>query len=216
MRLQGQPIRRRAQRLPAPVRREHILDAAIRTFARRGYRETATAAIAAELEVSEPTIFRHFPTKRALYLATIDRSAEITMRRWREIAADSASHLASLLEMGRWYFDELQRDSHHLRLRFRSYNEAHDPEVGERVRLHARAGFDFVRCLYEQARAAGEIAADTDVRAHTWLFMAIGTLLDVTQILDLRGDLPLEDMPAIMLLGAPRPGDGHTRKEEDS
>lgn len=204
---------RRARRLPAPVRRESILDAAIRVFARLGYREAATAAIAAELGVSEPTIFRHFSTKRALYLAAIDRSADITMGRWREIAADSASPLAALLEMGRWYFDELQRDSQHLRLRFRSYSEAHDPEVSARVRLHVRAAFDFVRGLYEQARAAGEIAPETDVRAQTWLFMAIGTLLDVTQILDLRGDLPLEDMPAIMLLTAPRPGGRHTREE---
>ena len=50
--------------------------------------------------VSEPTIFRHFPTKRALYLAAIDRSAEITMARWHEIAARCTSPLAALLEMG--------------------------------------------------------------------------------------------------------------------
>jgi AcrR family transcriptional regulator len=205
---------RRAQRLPASVRRENILDAAIAVFARLGYREAATTAIAAELGVSEPTIFRHFPTKRALYLAAIDRSADITMNHWREIAADTASPLAALLEMGRWYFAELQRDSQHLRLRFRSYSEANDPEVGERVRQHVRTAFDFVHRLYESARAAGEIAADTDARAQTWLFMAIGMLLDVTQILDLRGDLPLEAMPAIMTLSAPRPGAGNPPAED--
>ncbi len=209
---QGTP--RRAPRLPAPVRRENILDAAITVFARAGYREAATAAIAAELGVSEPTIFRHFPTKRALYLAAIDRSAEITMNHWQGIAARSTSALTALLEMGQWYFAELQRDSQHLRLRFRSYSEATDPEVGARVRTHFRAAFDFVHRLYESARAAGEIAADTDVRAHTWLFMAIGTLLDVTQILGLREDLPLEAMPAVMMLSAPQPFTGHPTSEE--
>jgi len=207
-------LARRAARLPAPARRENILDAAITVFARSGYRETATATIAAELGVSEPTIFRHFPTKRALYLAAIDRSAEITMRHWEEIAARSTSALAALLEMGQWYFAELQRDSQHLRLRFRSYSEATDVEVGARVREHFRAAFDFVFRLYEAARTAGEIAAATDVRAHTWLFMAIGTLLDVTQILGLRGDLPLEVMPAIMMHTAPQPGAGRPLAEE--
>jgi AcrR family transcriptional regulator len=205
---------RRAARLPAPARRENIVDAAIAVFARVGYREAATAAIAAELEISEPTIFRHFPTKRALYLAAVDRSAELTIQRWREIAAASSSPLGALMEMGRWYFGELQRDSQHLRLRFRSYSEANDPEVAERVRGHLRAAYDFVADLYERARRAGEIAADTDVRAHTWLFVAVGTLLDVTQILGLRGDLPLDAMPAIMMLSGPRPGDGQPLPEE--
>lgn len=204
---------RRAPRLPAQVRREHILDAAIAVFARVGYREAATAAIAVELGISEPTIFRHFPTKRELYLAAVDRSAEITMGHWRAIADRSTSPLAALLEMGRWYFAELQRDSQHLRLRFRSYSEANDPEVGPRVREHVRTAFAFVHDLYESARAAGEIAADTDVRAHTWLFMAIGALLDVTQILGMRGDLPLEAMPAIMILTAPRSGGGQLPEE---
>jgi TetR/AcrR family transcriptional regulator len=199
---------RRAPRLPAPERREHILDAAIAVFARVGYREAATAAIAVALGISEPTIFRYFPTKRALYLAAVDRSAEITMGHWREIATRSPSPLAALLQMGQWYFAELQRDSQHLRLRFRSYSEANDPEVGTRVREHVRTAFDFVLELYERARVAGEIAPETDVRAHTWLFVAIGALLDVTQILGMRADLPLEAMPAIMTLAAPRHGRG--------
>ena len=207
-------ISRRAPRLPAPARRENILDAAIAVFAQSGYREAATAAIARELGVSEPTIFRHFPTKRALYLAAIDRNAEITMARWQEIAARHQSAIGALFEMGQWYFAELERDSQHLRLRFRSYSEASDPEIGARVREHFRAAFEFVLGLYESARAAGEIAADSDVRTHVWLFMSIGTLLDVTQILGLRGDLPLAAMPAIMMHIAPGPGGGGAPAEE--
>lgn len=197
---------RRAARLPGALRREGILDAAIAVFARVGYRAGSTAAIAAELGVSEPTLFRHFPTKRDLYLAALDRSAEVTMSQWREIAATAASPLAALLAMGQWYFAELQRDSQHLRLRFRSYSEVADPELAARARAHLDAAFGFVRDLYEQARAGGEIAADTDVQSHTWMFMAIGLLLDVTQLLGMRDALPLSAMPAIMQLTAPRPG----------
>ena len=184
-------------------------------FARAGYREVSTAAIAGELGVGEPTLFRYFPTKRALYLAAIDRSAEILLGQWKEIVARSGTALEALLEMGQWYFAELQADSRHLRLRFRSCSEVADPEVGARVREQYRVAFDLVHGLYESARAAGEIAADTDTRAHAWLFMAIGTLLDVTQITDLRGDLPLEAMPAIMMLAAPRPGATGNRRPKE-
>ena len=206
---------RRAQRLPAPLRRENILDAAIVVFARNGFREATTAAIAAELGVSEPTIFRHFVTKRALYLAALRRSTELTMTRWTEIAAQAPSALAALMEMGKWYFAELQRDSHHLRLRFRSYSAANDLEVRALVRENVRTAFAFVHRLYESARAAGEIAADTDVRAQTWLFVSIGTLLDLTQVLGMREDLPLEVMPEIMRISGPRLG-GAPRPAEES
>jgi len=202
---QAAQTRRRAARLPAPVRREQILDAAIDVFARAGFRDAATATIAARLNVSEPTLFRHFPSKRTLYLAAIDRSAETLLGHWREIAARATSPLAALADVGRWYFEELQRDSRHLLLRFRSYGETADAEVAARVRRHFLAVFDFVRELYEAARAAGEIADATDVRAHAWLFMAVGALLDATQILGLRDALPLADLPAIMQHVTPAP-----------
>jgi len=167
-----------------------------------------TTAIAAALGVSEPALFRHFPTKRALYLATIDRSADTILGHWQRIAARAPSALDALVEMGRWYFDELQSDSRHLRLRFRSCTEVGDPEILEHVRRHFRAVFELVHRLFESARAEGAIAQDTDTRAHAWLFTAVGTLLDVTQIIGIREDLPLAGMPAIMTLIAPKPGRG--------
>jgi hypothetical protein len=121
--------------------------------------------------------------------------------------------MAALTEMGKWYFAELQRDSHHLRLRFRSYSEASDLEVRALVRENVRTAYDFVYRLYESARAAGEIAADTDVRAQTWVFVSIGTLLDLTQVLGMRDDLPLAVMPEIMRISGPRPGTPRTEEK---
>jgi AcrR family transcriptional regulator len=163
--------------------------------------------------VSEPTLFRHFPTKRALYLAAIDRSAEVLLDRWRAIAAAAATPHEALVEIGRWYYAALQEDSRHLRLRFRSYSEAADPAVRARVQAHFRAVFDFVDRLYEAARTRGEIAGDTDTRAHVWLFMAIGTLLDATQITGLRQDLSLETLPSVFRLAAPRAAVGRATEE---
>jgi len=196
-------IRPRAARLPAPVRREQILDAAIDVFARSGYRDAGTSVIAARLGVSEPTLFRHFATKRALYLAAIDRSAEVLLGRWRELAAAAPTPLAALFAVGQWYFGELERDSRHLLLRFRSYGETADGEVAARVRGHFVSVFEFVLDLFTRARDAGEIAAATDPRAHAWLFMAIGGLLDTTQMLGLRDTLRLDEMPAIMQVAMP-------------
>jgi len=85
--------RQRAARVPAPVRRTQILDAAIELFARTGFHDGSTAALAARLGVSEPTLYRHFPSKRALYVATLDHSAELLLGHWRTLAAAASTPL---------------------------------------------------------------------------------------------------------------------------
>ncbi|MEV6059928.1 helix-turn-helix domain-containing protein [Nocardia asteroides] len=64
----------RRTRLPAGVRSELILDAAISAFAARGYASTTTREIAERAGVSQPYVVRLFGGKRKLFHAAIDRS----------------------------------------------------------------------------------------------------------------------------------------------
>ncbi len=54
-------------------RREEILQMAESQFARDGYAETDVQVIADQLGIGKGTIYRYFPTKRELFLATVDR-----------------------------------------------------------------------------------------------------------------------------------------------
>jgi len=54
-------------------RQEEILGAAAKLFARDGYSNTTTQAVADLLQVGKGTIYRYFPTKRQLFLAAVDR-----------------------------------------------------------------------------------------------------------------------------------------------
>jgi len=60
-------------------RREEILDAAATLFARHGYSQTDTQILADTLQVGKGTLYRYFPSKRELFLASVDR----VMRRLR-------------------------------------------------------------------------------------------------------------------------------------
>jgi AcrR family transcriptional regulator len=65
---------RRAANLEHWARRqEEILDAAVRLFAVNNYAETDTQVLADELRVGKGTLYRYFPSKRALFLAAADR-----------------------------------------------------------------------------------------------------------------------------------------------
>jgi len=60
-------------RLPNPERHRSIVDAAIRCFAERGFAGTTTRTLARAAGVSEALVFRHFPDKKALYTAILER-----------------------------------------------------------------------------------------------------------------------------------------------
>ncbi len=75
-------------RLPAAKRREQLLDSAARLFAERGYSGATTSELAKAAGVTEPIIYRHFESKRDLFVALIERSGEQTIEQW-------TAHLAS-------------------------------------------------------------------------------------------------------------------------
>ncbi len=54
-------------------RQEEILDAAAKFFASRGYPEANIQELADLLQVGKGTIYRYFPSKENLFLATVDR-----------------------------------------------------------------------------------------------------------------------------------------------
>lgn len=60
-------------RMSAEERRESVIRAAVIEFAERGYNGTSTQAIAARVGVSQPYLFRLFPSKRALFEAAVRR-----------------------------------------------------------------------------------------------------------------------------------------------
>ena len=61
------------KRLPRAERRETILEVAGTLFGERGYEGTRLDDVAAALGVTKPILYRHFDSKRALYLALLER-----------------------------------------------------------------------------------------------------------------------------------------------
>ena len=59
--------------MPAAERREMVLEAAVAEFAVHGMAGTSTEDVARQAGISQPYLFRLFPTKKALFLALVDR-----------------------------------------------------------------------------------------------------------------------------------------------
>ncbi|MDR7251531.1 AcrR family transcriptional regulator [Nocardioides sp. BE266] len=77
-----------------------LLDATVTCLATRGYAATSTAAVCAEAGVSQGALFRHFPTRQALLVATADHVATRQVEAFRSLGSpgvDSADEVAAVL-----------------------------------------------------------------------------------------------------------------------
>lgn len=61
-----------SSRMPASERRTQLLEIALNVFSEKGFNGATTKEIAAAAGVTEAIIFRHFPTKQALYKAVLE------------------------------------------------------------------------------------------------------------------------------------------------
>ena len=120
------------------LRRQLILGAAKRCFARNGFAGTTTKSVAAAASISEGLLFKHFPTKSALY-------AEILAE---ECEADPAMHWLLGLEPSTETLVVLIRAmAHH----FLHASDIPDQEEAQRLRLMISSQLDdgeFARLIY--------------------------------------------------------------------
>lgn len=66
------PARRVGRRLPGAERRAAILRAALPLFAARGFSGATTRDLASASGVTEPVLYRHFPSKAVLFAAVLE------------------------------------------------------------------------------------------------------------------------------------------------
>ena len=166
-------------RLPAAERRAALVEAALRVFSTRSYSSATTAEIAREAGVSEPILYRHFPSKRELYFACLDSA-------WAELRALFEQKLGALTEENtERVFAEtavaLRRSKVLVpNLWLQAVNEAaHDPEIQRHVSEHMREVHDVIAGLLRRVQEAGFMPADRDVDAEAWVFIGGSLLISV-------------------------------------
>jgi TetR/AcrR family transcriptional regulator len=166
-----------AIRLPAAERRRALVDTALRVFAEGSYRGTTTAEIAREAGVSEPILYRHFASKRDLYLACIEESWEGLRAMWDEAIADAGSSREFLPAMSGCYLSLRDAKYRVAELWMQATVEAaDDPEVRRFLRGQLREVRDYVADVIRRCQADGTVLPERDPEAEAWIFIAGGLL----------------------------------------
>lgn len=161
-------------RLPAAKRREQLLDTAVTLFAERGFAGATTSELAKAAGVTEPIIYRHFKSKKDLFIAVIERTSALTMQMWeRELAKakDPANRLRRLMganpmvsEQGRGIY----------RVVVQAMMEIEDPDVLSALQDHITKIHDFVKGEVALAQGEGQVSKRFSADITAWLLLHLG------------------------------------------
>ncbi|HUK45104.1 MAG TPA: TetR/AcrR family transcriptional regulator [Gaiellaceae bacterium] len=164
-------------RLTADERRAGVLDAACRVFFNKSYRGATTAEIAREAGITEPILYRHFGSKRDLYLACLDEA----WRQFREFAEealerDPSGCLGAIADA----FIARRAKLRLVDLWIQALTEAsEDPPIAKALRAQVRVVHDFFADVIRQGQADGVVNPDRDPVAEAWIFVAGGLLATI-------------------------------------
>ena len=176
-------------RMKGEERREDILHHAKSVFAQYGYAEASTGELARASDVTEPMLYKHFGSKKGLFLAVLKEFSEQFLkdlqerieRRAEKDALDALEHVIDD------YRAAVKADAETQRILFLAVTESGDPDIARCVSGHNRTVYGFIRQVVERACEEGYLDPAICLDAATWgnmrMILAIqyGLMLGLTR-----------------------------------
>ena len=177
----------RAKPLPAETRRAVTVEAVIELAAERDPGEITTAAIASHMKLTQGALFRHFPSKDAIWEAVMEWVAERLLARVDRAAAQADSPLAALQAIFLAHADFVAEHPGVPRMLFGELQRAEATPAKRLARTLLERYGERIRARLEAGKAAGEVSAALDIDAAVTLF--VGTLQGLIMQSVLAGDI---------------------------
>ncbi|MDI3514136.1 MAG: hypothetical protein PWP40_1365 [Rhodocyclaceae bacterium] len=189
-----------ARHLPADERRSVTVETVLALAAEQNPSEITTAAIADRMRLTQGALFRHFPTKEALWTAVMEWVAERLMQRIERAVSEAPSPLDALRGMFLAHAAFVVEHPGVPRMLFGELQRAEASGAKRMAQTLIRRYGERVRALLEAGQAGGEIATDIDLDAAATLF--IGTIQGLVMQSLLAGDPDRiqREAPAVLAL----------------
>jgi AcrR family transcriptional regulator len=172
-------------RLPAEERRAALLETASRLFSEGSYRGTTTAEIARAAGVTEPVLYRHFDSKRDLFLATLDVAWADVRSMWEQAVEGEPDPALWVGAMGRAFVESEEQRPLISHLWVQAIAEgSEDAAIRAYMNGHMRAVHEFVVDVGRRAQKANGIEKDRDIDAEAWIFIGLGLLSMADRVLE--------------------------------
>ena len=174
--------------MPRPNRsaekRTELLPILAEAFASAGYSKATTAELSRRCGVQETVLYRLWPDKKAMFLASIDHVFERSMAIWTgllEGASDKATGAERILAHEAVHHGEFGL----YRVLFTGLDEVDDDEVREHLRVTYRRFQRYVRDRIAEHRAARRVRGGLSPDAAAWAILGLGTIASIGRELGL-------------------------------
>lgn len=161
-------------RMHGEDRRALILAESKKAFAEKGYRGASTGELARASGITEPVLYKHFGSKKNLYLAVLTMIGEQFLERFRSLVlrraeADLTDCLTNLLLD---YRNTAMQDHDGIHLLLNAMLEADDADVAEISNRHNREMVALVVGLLQKAQSLGILPGRLDLSAASWGYLS--------------------------------------------
>jgi AcrR family transcriptional regulator len=192
-------------RMRGEERRAFMLQHAKEVFARSGYADASTGELARASEVTEPMLYKHFGSKKGLFLAVLSEFAAQFLETLQERVSQRAEQdvLDALAHFVDDYQVTIKADPETQRLLFQAVTEASDPDIARCVSGHNRTVYQFIRQLVERACEEGYLDPTISSDAAAWGYMSMILALQYGLMLGLSREVvqAQEEMSRVWLRG---------------
>jgi TetR/AcrR family transcriptional regulator, fatty acid metabolism regulator protein len=147
-------------------KRQLILEAAVRVFARRGYHQARVGDIAAEAGVAHGLLYHYFDSKEELLETIFRETWTELLHALREVEDDVGPATEQLRQVTAILLRSWRRNPDLVRVLVREV--ARSPQLGGRVDEIAEA-FSAIERIVERGQRAGELRRDVDARLASWI-----------------------------------------------
>lgn len=202
-------------RLPASKRREQLLDCAAELFAQNGYARATTAQLAKAAGVTEPIIYRHFDSKRDLFVALIERTGRETIEQWEQHLADAEDPAERLRRLIGDNPMVSERGRRAYRVILQAISEVDDPVIHDALRNHIKSLHAFLIEELDEAQKNHKVTQRFTAEIVAWLLIHLGLGYGVLNAMNIPGQgtdqagVHVREVIARLLVG--KAGEGGSR-----
>ena len=166
------------------AQRRRMIPILASTFAELGYRRATTAELARRCEVQENILYRLWPDKKAMFLASIEFVYDNSVAIWDRLLADDAS-AATVAERLLEYESDHHGEFGLYRIVFAGLTESDDPEIRAMLVGMYRRFHRFVSEQIAAHRGGTALSSSPAPEVSAWGLIGLGTMVDIARELRL-------------------------------
>lgn len=153
-------------------RREEIIISAIKVFSNKNYNKATTAEIAKEAAISEGTLYKHFSSKKELFLECAQYIESMLFKRYRKIYEQyKDDHVEYLRRVALEYTIFVYENPAMSKFLAFMLTNTFDQDILKQLKHFIDMNVNTTVLMLENAKEGGKVNREMDVEAASWFYV---------------------------------------------